>query len=132
MSIPKMGPALFSVAGLAGQVVAPAGSVGPVSFLWPRALFCTGFLLLPLTGNPVDAASLRVQIEDESFSQMISDGQRSFSFDALALHGQSFRPFPLQRPVGDGDVWRFTVSNVSGGAITIAAFVLYFEEGLRR
>jgi hypothetical protein len=129
--IPRVGPALFSVAGFAGQTIGAGASLGPVAFQWPRMLFCTGLLVLPRSGSAVDLAALSVRIQDESFADMFSDGQILFRAPALALQGFGLRPFPLQRPVMTADEWRITVTNASGAGIDLACVALLFEEGAR-
>lgn len=127
--IPQVGPALYSVSAFAGQTVGAGSSIGPIAFQWPRMLFVTGLLLVPQSGSAVDLASLSLQIQDESFADLMSDGSMLSRAPGLALHGQGFRPFPLQRPVMAGDEWRFTVTNATGAGIALACLALFFDEG---
>jgi hypothetical protein len=129
---PRVGPVLFSVRGISGVAVPNGSEVGPITFQFPRALFVTGLLLLPRSGSQADLAKLQLRIQDELQADMISDGSVLFEFGGLAMHGRCFRPYPLQRPVLDGDEWRFTVGNDGAAPITVATLAIIVEEGLRR
>jgi hypothetical protein len=139
--VPKSGPLRFVVPGVA-VAIPGGGAVGPITFRFPRALFVTSLLLLARSGARGDAASLRLRVQDESFADVIADGfGTSFSAPALSLSGLTVldpmfadlvvvRPFVLQRPVADGDTWRFTITNTFGAPIT-PELLIGFDEGLR-
>ncbi len=142
VSVPKVGPSLFSVRDFANVSIPAGGSVvtPQPGFRWPRALFCTGLLVIPQSGSPADAAALSVRIQTETFTDLVTDGQgASFFAPAAAMSGigndlgfgrPMFRPFALQRPVLDGDLWTLTVANAAGAPIITAGLFLLFDEGL--
>lgn len=131
--IPRCGPMQYSPFGLSGVSIAAAASNGPVAFRWPRAVFCTGFLLFPESGSLVDAAHLKIRIQDESFTDMITDGAGAqFYAPALLLHGFGFRIFDLQRPVAAGDLWYITLANTYAAVTAIVPRLAFaFEEPTR-
>lgn len=136
--IPQLGPVIYVPRGFANAIVPAAGQIGPLEFRFPRAVFVTGLLVMPSTGATADQGALSIQIEDETFQQIIGDGQgQSFDAPALALSGlgpsglMSFAGgwtwFALQRPVADGDLWNITVFNSSLAEIAVTA-LLRFDE----
>jgi hypothetical protein len=142
--VPKLGPSLFSVRTFANASIPSVGSVVTPTpgFRWPRALFCTGLLLVPQSGSPADAAALSVRLQDETFADIITDGfGTTLRIDGCAMSGIAdslgfgrpmFRPFAFQRPVLDGDTWTISVFNASGAPIVVAGLHLLFDEGLRK
>lgn len=147
--LPQRGPMLYSVQGAQGLAVAAAvgavpGTSAVLRFRWPRALFCTGVALIARTGLASDLSTLALRIQDESFQDVIADGRGAVTIPIGVLGGPQGMGGPgvlvtpgnawlaLQRPVTDGDLWFFTITNASAGILTVAALLLRFEEGLRR
>lgn len=127
-------PAIYRVPGFAGATV-PArdlftdapGLLGPVLFRFPAPKFLTGIMLVPRSGDPVDAAALSIAISDNESSQISSDGRGGGLFaEALALSGFSWHPFLTQRPIAGGDTWVITVAN-TGAAVVLAGLFFYVE-----
>lgn len=130
-TIPKIGPATYSVFGINGIPLAPGAASPQIDFRWPRAVFVTAFLVSTGSGADADASHLEIEIVDETQQHMFSDGQGGgFFVPALALHGKAVKPFDLQRPVVDGDHWFIRVRNTFPGEINfITPFVtLFFDE----
>lgn len=112
---PTFGPVLYSVPGLSGITLAGGSSSPAVVFTWPRDLFVSGVLLLPLSGSPADLARLSLEVVDEYDEQIVSDATgEGFTVPGLALAGFGLRPFPLQRPVRAGQRWQMTISLEAG------------------
>jgi hypothetical protein len=127
--IPKCGPALFSPREFAWAVVPGGGDLGPITFRFPRNLFVTGLMVLTGDGSVVDLAHLFIRIQDETFQDVITDGQgTTLEAGLLALRGIQGKPFPLQRPLMSGDLWLITLSNLSPNDIRISGLFLFFDE----
>lgn len=135
---PAFGPIVLSSRALAAQTVPalaggvpgqfPSAASGPAVFRWPFAAFCTGALLLPMSGDPVDAAALSLRWQDETAFDVFSDGGgQNYEAPVLALQGSALgRYIALQRPVADGDEWLFTVFNQAGKTIQLAGLFFAF------
>lgn len=130
-------PLLYSILGISGVDVPAGGSIGPIRFQFPVARFVTGLLFVPLSGAPVDLGALSLTVTDEDGDSLFGDGYGGgSSAGALALCGglllttmttapfPNIQPFPLQRPVAGGDVWRFTLANRSGAPIACDLYLL--------
>ena len=137
--IPRVGPALYTVTGISDVPIPSGTSLQRVQFRWPRDLFVTGVLLFAKAGAPAANANLELQIEDETFQQMFSDGQgQTFAVPALALNGGPLpgagapptgaRAFALQRPVRKGDLWFISVANVAVDGTAVPELFFYFDE----
>lgn len=130
---PIRGPVLFSVPGFANLLIGVGGTSGAIAFRWPRALFVTGVLWFPQTADQAHGSTLNLRIQDETFQDVISDGQGAvFAIPGDAANGQGFRYFALQRPVLDGDTWMLTVTNTGAVERTLSGLFFTFEDGLRQ
>lgn len=139
------GPSIYSVPGVSGVSIPAAGGVlGPITFVWPRALFVTSLLVATRGATRQELAALSLSILDETQQEIFFNGKggayadRSSScmslvgtlvlppqFDALVL----LRPFKLQRPVAAGDNWLFTLTNSHPTDVIIPELTISFEEG---
>lgn len=129
--IPYCGPALFSVPGFQWAIVPTLGDLGPFTFRFPRNLFVTGLMALTGDGDSATLAKLFIRIQDETFQDVISDGQgQAFEAGLTALRGLSGKPFPVQRPVMSGDQWIITISSLDDaeGGIRLAGLYFFFDE----
>lgn len=137
-------PQIYTVAGLAGVAV-PAlaggipGASDAVPFQFPRPAFIEGLILLPL-GNVLgvleELAMLSVEIFDSRMRQITTDarGQEAglslpFALPGLLISGMGVRPFALQRPLSNNDVWTVTVRNRHTAPLTVAAIGFYNRQG---
>lgn len=137
----RFGPDSYVVSSV-DEVIGAGLSIVERSFRFPRPVFVDQLLLIPLTGLRADMAKLRIRIQDETSADLISDGIGGHEASALELCGLTplpggpifedlvlVRPYDLQRPVMAGDVWYFTLENVSAGPIR-PELVLGFKEGV--
>jgi hypothetical protein len=130
---PPFGPALMTARNLAGVAIPAAvgttpGSFGPVTYRWPMAVFCTGILLLPLSGDPGDTSKLSLRFQDETAYDVFSTGYgTNYFMPGTSMSGNSLSHyFALQRPVIAGDEWIFTVQNRKAGVINLAGVFFTF------
>lgn len=110
--------------------VFPDLSVDPAVYRWPKEAFCTGMLLLPLSGLAADVGNLALRWQDETAYDVINDGQGT-TFEGMQIAWQSTelgRYFPVQRPVMGGDEWLFRVFNHGATPIRLAGLFFIFQD----
>lgn len=148
MELRSWPPQIYTVPELAGATVpalvagppAVPGATAAIEFKWPRPQFCEGLIVLPLgdvLGVREEMAKLSIEVLDSKMRQIISDGRGQeiglllpFGLPALAAVGFGLRPFALQRPVANNDVWTVTIKNRHTAAINLAAVGFYVRQGL--
>ncbi len=137
---PRNGPVLLTARALVnvqipgGTVTAPGAfpalTADPAVYRWPKSSFCTGILLLHLSGLAADAAALSVRWTDETAYDVINDGQGgAFDMPLVAMQStQLGKYFPMQRPVIGGDEWLFRIFNRSAAPIFLAGIFFTFQD----
>lgn len=123
---PKEGCILYSARAFAAASVPALGGGIPGelqgTFRWPKSVFCTGLLLLPMSGAIADSAKLFLRWQDETAYDVITDGQGgTLEMPGVLMHSlRGGRYMPVQRPIVVGDEWVFTVSNMKTSPILLA------------
>lgn len=120
---------LYRVRGISGVSVASGTTLGPIAFRFPRDVFVDGVQLLVRSGNPAELAALEMRIQDETFSDIISDGQGTIFTAAGAMLAsiRGWHPFKVQRPVAVGDSWLISITNNFATPVVPILGILFSE-----
>lgn len=113
----------------------------PLTFVFPRAAMVEAIFALPVATvalpDPIDqSGQLSLVVVDEVQQPLFSDTRGTLrgtarapvSAGLLMLQGFAANRYPLQRPVGSGDTWTFTMQNDDpANAYTMAGIFIYFR-----